>query len=116
VLSNTPLKLVNVNNTIGSYTEKTNNKNEDISISIIDFINEYGNNFTVLVGDCEGCLIDIIVKDKLLDYFLNIKLIIFEKDRLNDEEYKKMYKVLKNHKFKKIDNVLNDFQQVWIKN
>jgi hypothetical protein len=113
VLSNIPLKLINTNDTIGSYTERTNNKNEDISIKLMDFIKIYNNNFTALIADCEGCLVDLIVKDNLLNYFPNLKLIIFEKDRLNELEYNKIYKILKQKNFRKIDSLLNNFQQVW---
>ena len=43
-------------------------------------------------------------------------MIIFEKDRLENKYYEQMYKKLIKKNFIKVDSILNDFQQVWIKN
>ena len=120
ILSNKKLKFVQMKNSLGSFaTDKYIKKNEKIdkitNIDIIkfkDFIEEYSNDFTVLVSDCEGCLCNFF---KNIKSFPKLEVIIFEKDNEKYCNYDEIYKILENNSFKKYDEVLYNFQQVFIK-
>lgn len=115
-ISNKPLQFIKYG--IGSFTEnpKTRlSKNDNISIKFKDFMDKYNLNFNVLIADCEGCLYSFM-NEIPLKLFKNINIIIFEKDRLNIDHYNEIYKKLIKKNFINVDNILNGFQQVWIKN
>lgn len=100
---------------IGSYTEESANKLLTNNITFSDFMNKYKLKFNVLIADCEGCII-LFLNELPSELFNNLNMIIFEKDRLENKYYEQMYKKLIKKNFIKVDSILNDFQQVWIKN
>jgi hypothetical protein len=102
---------------LSSFTEeskmKINNKNL-VNIKFTDFMEKYNLKFNVLVADCEGCLYSFL-NDAPLALLKNIEMIIFEKDGIEYTNYEEIYKKLKRRKFIKVDTLLDDFQQVWIR-
>jgi len=118
-ISNTPLNFILHKNGIGNFTvekNKINNNKNVINIPNItskQFFTKYPLNFNVLIADCEGCLFKFFNENMFLLNQLN--LIIFEKDNEENCDYNKVIKLLKNNNFIKVDSLLNDFQQVWIK-
>ena len=83
------------------------------TITFKQFINKYKLNFNVLVLDCEGCMFNLFEENP--DLYKILKLIIFEKDNIENCDYEKITSNLILNKFIKVDNLLNDFQQVWTK-
>jgi FkbM family methyltransferase len=119
-LSDKPLKMTTKG--LSSFTEeskmKINNKNlvnkNLVNIKFKDFMEKYNLQFNVLVADCEGCLYSFL-NDAPLALLKNIEMIIFEKDGIEYTNYEEIYKKLKRRKFIKVDTLLDDFQQVWIR-
>ena len=112
---------------LSSFTEeskmKINNKNlvnknlvnkNLVNIKFKDFMEKYNLKFNVLVADCEGCLYSFL-NDAPLALLKNIEMIIFEKDGIEYTNYEEIYKKLKRRKFIKVDTLLDDFQQVWVR-
>ena len=119
-LSDKPLKMTTKG--LSSFTEESkteiNNKNlvnkNLVNIKFKDFMEKYNLKFNVLVADCEGCLYSFL-NDAPLALLKNIEMIIFEKDGIEYTNYEEIYKKLKRRKFIKVDTLLDDFQQVWIR-
>ena len=114
-LSDRPLKMTTKG--LSSFTEESkteiNNKNL-VNIKFKDFMKKYNLKFNILVADCEGCLYSFL-NDAPLALLKNIEMIIFEKDGIEYTNYEEIYKKLKRRKFIKVDTLLDDFQQVWIR-
>jgi hypothetical protein len=102
---------------LGSYV--TNKKPTEINfqkiktISSKKFFSKYNLRFNVLIVDCEGCLCDFLKENEFL---LNqLELIVFEKDNETKCNYEQIYEKLKKYHFVLVEELLNHFQQVWIK-
>jgi len=102
-------------NNIGSYvTEKKLKDSIKIkTISSKKFFTKYPLKFNVLIVDCEGCLEKFLEENLLLLKYL--ELIIFEMDNVRYCNYKKIYQMLEINNFLQYDQLLDNFQQVWIK-
>lgn len=81
-------------------------------ISTKSFFAKYNLPFNVIVVDCEGCFCDFFKENE--KFVLNLDMIIIEVDAKNRCEYNNIFAKLKR-KFIKADDILNGFQQVWIK-
>jgi FkbM family methyltransferase len=112
-ISNYPLYFTK--NGTGSYVSKNKTQNSDLiqTISLEKIMDKYKLNFNVLVVDCEGCICNLFEENPQL--YKTLKVIIFEKDKIEVCNYSKIIKKLELNKFIKVDNLLNDFQQVWVK-
>jgi FkbM family methyltransferase len=115
-ISNFPLYFIK--NGLGSFVTKNNNDNiNTIKIKTITYkklLDKYKLKFNVLILDCEGCMFNLFEENPEL--YKTLELIIFEKDNEKNCDYVKIIKNLKLNNFVLIDNLLNGFQQVWIKN
>jgi FkbM family methyltransferase len=103
-------------NDIGSYVTSGKPKEKSIKIKTISsktFFKKYPFKFNVLVVDCEGCLEKIL--DENLFLLKQLELIIFERDNETKCDYEKIYEILFNNNFLQADQLLDNFQQVWIK-
>jgi FkbM family methyltransferase len=102
-------------NDIGSYvTEKKQQKSIKIkTISSKKFFTKYPLKFNVLVVDCEGCLQNFLEEN--LFQLKQLELIIFEMDNVKYCNYTKIYQMLEINNFMQYDQLLDNFQQVWIK-
>lgn len=102
-------------NDIGSYvTEKKLKDTIKIkTISSKQFFIKYPLKFTALIVDCEGCLEKFLEENLFLLKYL--ELIIFEMDNVQYCNYKKIYQMLEQNNFLQYDQLLNNFQQIWIK-
>ena len=111
-ISNKKLDLINLDVCAGGYgaTFIENNNTGILSYSLDEIINKYNLNFNVLVADCEGFLEQFF--DENPNFYDNLRLIIFEADYPEKCNYDKIKKKLKEKKF---NNVLDGFQNVWIK-
>ncbi len=92
----------------------TSIESDDTSInsySIEEIQNNYNLKFNVLVADCEGFLETFLDENPTI--YDNIRLIIFEADRPDKCDYKKIRNNLISKNF---FNKENGFQNVWLKN
>lgn len=117
-ISNKKLKFAVVNG-LGNYVIDKNKKTDietiDIeNITTDEFFKTYTMKFNVLIADCEGCLLSFINENIYL--LQQLDLIIFEKDNEINCNYDDVADILQKHNYIKIDDVLNNFQQVWIVN
>jgi FkbM family methyltransferase len=107
-ISKKKLDLTNLNSGYG--TTSIENENTQISsFTLEEVMKTYDLNFNVLVADCEGFLEEFF--DENLDFYNNLRLIIFEADYPNKCNYKKIENNLINKGFK---NILKGHQNVWI--
>lgn len=86
-------------------------KNSSIpSYTLSEIQKKYKLKFNVLIADCEGCLETFLDDNSFL--YNNLRMIIFEADNPDKCNYDKIRQNLSKFNFK---NILNGFQNVWIK-
>jgi FkbM family methyltransferase len=111
-ISNKKLNLTNLDVHLDGYgatfIEDSNTKIPSYSLNNI--INKYNLIFNVLVADCEGFL--EVFFDENPNFYDNLRLIIFEADYGDKCNYDKIKNKLIEKNF---DNILDGFQNVWIK-
>jgi FkbM family methyltransferase len=108
-ISNKKLGLTNLDANYGTTSIETDDTNIP-SYTLSDIEEKYNLKFNVLVADCEGFLETFF--DENPEFYDKIELIIFEADYPDKCNYEKIKMNLKNRKF---INILNGFQNVWVK-
>lgn len=108
-ISNKKLDLTNLDANYGTTSIETDDTNIP-SYTLSEIEQKYNLKFNVLVADCEGFLETFF--DENPEFYDKIDLIIFEADYPEKCNYKKIKMNLKNSKF---INILNGFQNVWVK-
>jgi FkbM family methyltransferase len=108
-ISNKKLDLTNLDANYGTTSIETDDTNIP-SYTLSEIEQKYNLKFNVLVADCEGFLETFF--DENPEFYYKIDLIIFEADYPEKCNYKKIKMNLKNSKF---INILNGFQNVWVK-
>ena len=108
-ISNKKLGLTNLDANYGTTCVETDNT--DIpSYTLSEIEEKYNLKFNALVADCEGFL--EIFFDENPELYDKLDIIIFEADYPDKCNYEKIKMNLKNRKF---INILNGFQNVWVK-
>lgn len=113
-ISKKKLSLTNLNEYYGGYAATSiADNNSKIPYNTLDEIKEKYciKKFTALVADCEGFLEQFIDENDILD---EIRIIIFEADYPNKCNYDKIRNILRQKKFKCIEEQNNRHQNVWI--
>ena len=108
-ISNKKLDLTNLDANYGTTSIEAVDTNIP-SYTLSDIEEKYNLKFNVLVADCEGFLETFF--DENPEFYDKIELIIFEADYPEKCNYEKIKMNLKNSKF---INILNGFQNVWVK-
>jgi len=109
-ISNKKLNLTDITSYGGYGTTSIEDSGSKIpSYSLSEIKEKYKLNFNVLIADCEGFLETFY--DENPDFFNNLRLIIFEKDRPDKCNYDKIINILSN---KGYTQLLNGFQNVWM--
>lgn len=108
-ISNKKLGLTNLDANYGTTSIETDDTNIP-SYTLSDIEEKYNLKFNVLVADCEGFL--EIFFDENPEFYDKLDIIIFEADYPDKCNYDKIKMNLKNRKF---INILNGFQNVWVK-
>lgn len=108
-ISNKKLNLTNLDENYGTTSIETDDTNIP-SYTLSEIEQKYNLKFNVLVADCEGFLETFF--DENPEFYDKIDLIIFEADYPEKCNYEKIKMNLKNSKF---INILNGFQNVWVK-
>lgn len=111
-ISNKKLDLTNLHVCLDGYgaTFIENDNTIIPSYSLDEIKNKYNLNFNVLVADCEGFL--EVFFDENPNFYDQLRLIIFEADYSEKCNYDKIKNKLREKKF---INLLDGFQNVWIK-
>jgi FkbM family methyltransferase len=110
-VSNKKLGLSEINSYGGYGTTSVEDINSKIpSFSFEEIKEKYNLNFNVLVADCEGFL--EIFFDENPSLYNTLNKVIFEADYPNKCNYNKIKNNLNSKGFK---NIINGFQNVWIK-
>lgn len=111
-ISNKKLDLTNLDNWHGGYgaTFVENNNTKIPSFSLDEIIQKYNLQFNVLVADCEGFLETFF--DENPNLYDQLRMVIFEADYPEKCNYQKIRNTLREKNFV---NVINGFQNVWMK-
>jgi FkbM family methyltransferase len=110
-ISGKKLNLTEINSYEGYGTKSIEDNNTTIPSFTLDEIKmKYNLNFNVLVADCEGFLETFF--DENPNFYDKLRLIIFEADCPDKCNYNKIRNTLLEKKF---TNLLDGFQNVWIK-
>ena len=108
-ISNKNLGLTNLDKNYGTTSIETDDTNIP-SYTLSEVEQKYNLKFNVLVADCEGFLETFFDENPQL--YTELELIIFEADYPEKCNYEKIKMNLKNSNF---INILNGFQNVWVK-
>jgi FkbM family methyltransferase len=78
-----------------------------------EFFKKYALPFTALVMDCEGCAGRFLADN--FHRFEDLEMVLFERDNVAMCDYDAMTKQLEGAGFTKADDLLDGFQQVWLR-
>ena len=116
VIANKPQYFYEVeNNGVANYTlnEKKENAIQIPRISSDAFFRKYNLPFNVIVVDCEACFCSFFAENEKFVMLLDMIIVeVDAKERCNYDT--NIFSKLKQ-KFIKVDDIMNGFQQVWVK-
>lgn len=116
VIANKPQYFYEIeNNGLGNYTlnEKKDGAIRIPRISSKAFFHKYNLPFNVIVVDCEACFCSFFAENE--KFVMGLDMIIVEVDAKERCDYDaNIFSKLKQ-KFIKVDDIMNGFQQVWVK-
>jgi FkbM family methyltransferase len=119
-ISDTPLTILADEQGLGNYTMASGAEVpaglHSFSVKNIpreEFFKKYALPFTALVMDCEGCAGRFIADN--LARFEDLEMVLFERDNVEMCDYDAMTAQLEGAGFAKADDLLDGFQQVWLR-